>query len=812
MPNISKMNQELVRAFNVNLCYNDIAVTNLTVRNVYQGPHKEDHIVILFDKSMSANQCMKYLDNMKERIVETFCGDESTAGISFNTKFFPFDFNKKQLIKDGKGRYRFSVPIDKSVILNLKCLLANGLAKDITGAMGRSFGEEYAEEHTDDASFDRKSYLYCMRFHDTRLQEYFIKSFSLKVKGYKSGPENIDDFLKVKDNCVYIKANVFDKIEFIKEIVEDKTSLICRDFQVPSSEDKIIEGLKFPIIDLLNEIGLPTDSIFHVSYTGSSENSILIPAATKVISNIEYYEFLSKREADYINNVFGMAVLRDIEGYTSPKHLPIFGNRGIYGIDFYNRNISYCIMSKIIESSVINENHELSIEPELFARALSPDQEPDGRGEESSYWRTRVSSPGGSHKEHPRHQDEQIKGDPRQASEKGAGKATGRGKGTGGMLFHTIDSSKPTGQFLGAAALGDVQGASGELFAPSKSDEYSKAEPKEDTASKSGSESPTKIHRGGRFCSQRKPQSNPSSGSSTPSEEPSVPNTDDRSTMKKVLSYLPPSPFRRNSNKQGRDSKISVKTDPGDIKKNQSDPKQRNTYPTRKKGGGDLFSKEKGSPILTDIRQLSETEGALPVIDTDLKSNDECKVKGQQLKPTNVSVSRNNSNSSQKSRDSGFKSGGSSLERPSAAKVKQQPHLGSGGEDEGSSSSLSGLNNTFEPSVRRKSYALPRASLANKAPTSSSSVLRNAPKDASDSNDQGKFFRHSFPSEPLTSISKISVETVVGAAFRGLSPSLLTKITKNIQEKPRDEQSKLLEQLNRQRAKDGLNSFFGNWG
>lgn len=86
---------------------------------------------------------------------------------------------------DSNGKYRFSVPIDKGVVFNLKCLLANGLMRDVTGAMGRDFGLEHVEEYTSDESFNGKSYLYCMHFYDKRLQEYFIESFSATVKGYK---------------------------------------------------------------------------------------------------------------------------------------------------------------------------------------------------------------------------------------------------------------------------------------------------------------------------------------------------------------------------------------------------------------------------------------------------------------------------------------------------------------------------------------------------------------------------------------------------------------------------------------------------
>lgn len=375
MPNI--VNQELVKAFNIILCHNEIAITNFTVQNVRQSLRNKDHIVILFDKSMDADQCMKYLDNMKGRIVETFCGNESTASLSFDMKSFPFNFNRSQLV-DSNGKYRFSVPIDQSIVFNLKCLLANGLARDITGAMGRDFGLEHVEGYTSDEIFDRKSYLYCMRFYDKRLQEYFIESFSATVKGYKNSPKRTDDFLKVKDNCVYIKASIFDDVKFIKNIIKHKASLECRDFEVPSSEDENVENLKFPIIALLRRMGIPADTILHTSYTGSGENSVLVPIIqmTSGIGGKENCRLLNKEEVNYVNRAFGMDVLRNVQDYTSPKHLPVFGNGGVYGIDFYDKDISYCVLNKIVESSVINKRHELAIDPELHFRALSPAHSP----------------------------------------------------------------------------------------------------------------------------------------------------------------------------------------------------------------------------------------------------------------------------------------------------------------------------------------------------------------------------------------------------------------------------------------------------
>ncbi|MDG7052928.1 MAG: hypothetical protein LKM45_03520 [Wolbachia endosymbiont of Alcedoecus sp.] len=89
--------------------------------------------------------------------------------------------------------------------------------------------------------------------------------------------------------------------------------------------------------------------------------------------------------------------------------------------------------------------------------------------------------------------------------------------------------------------------------------------------------------------------------------------------------------------------------------------------------------------------------------------------KGRLLKPE--APIRKISTGSQKSDDSGFKSSGPS---PQMSLTKSKPNLWLGAGDEELSSSLPGLNNTLEPSVKSKPFSLPRASLVNKAPTSSS--------------------------------------------------------------------------------------------
>lgn len=360
MPNISEMSRELVRVFNINLCYNNIIFTNLTVQNLYD----RDHIVILFDGSMDPKQCMKYLGSMKEKIVKRFYKDEKAAGVCFDLKSFPFAFDKRQLHKDNQGRVKFLVPMDKGVVFNLKSYLARALVGDINERMGDKFGGKYVKKHAYSVDFDRSSYLHCTQFLDKELQDYFFDSFTEEIKSYPNPPSNC---LEVRDNYVYIKKGIFDNVEFIKDITTYNTSLICRDFRTPSKEDKDVENLKFPIIDFIRRMGIQVHSMFRTSYKGSDEDSILVPIVYQTpIVDQNKVRFLNKNDISKINSIFGMEILSDV-GRNISTNLPKSDSSDsiVYGIDFSNVNISCCVMNKIMENSVINKKHELTIDPEL---------------------------------------------------------------------------------------------------------------------------------------------------------------------------------------------------------------------------------------------------------------------------------------------------------------------------------------------------------------------------------------------------------------------------------------------------------------
>ncbi len=359
MPNMS--NQELVRAFNINLRFNGIAVTNLTVQNL----HGKDHIVISFDKNMDSKQCMKYLNNMKEKIIKRSYRDEKAAGVSYNLKFFPFAFNTKHLPRDDKGRKKFSVEIDEGVVFNLKCYLAKALVGDIKEKMGKKFGVERIKKSIYDTSFDRNSYLYCMLFHDQGLQKDFVDSFSAEIEDYPNPPS---DYLEEKGNLVYIKKGIFDDVEFIKDIIAYNASLECRYLQTPSAKNKTVDKLKYTIIDFIDRAaGIPVRTITRTSYVDKKEDSVLIP----LVQHNNFLELFTEGDADDLNRVFGDAVVTRIESRCLKN--PYWSSNYVYAIDFADVDISYCVLNKIIESSVINKDHELAIDPE---RALSPAQSP----------------------------------------------------------------------------------------------------------------------------------------------------------------------------------------------------------------------------------------------------------------------------------------------------------------------------------------------------------------------------------------------------------------------------------------------------
>lgn len=360
MPNKSKINRELVKAFNSVLLSDNTAITNLTI--------EKDHVALSFDKNMNIDQRKDYLKNMRESIVGKFCGDnededekvfvEEAANDLFYTDSFPFNFNQGKWTTDS-SRHRFSVPIEKEVVCNLKYLLANELIRfTIARIMDvHPKGPGYVNGNVYDVSFERKSYLYCKGFDDRELKESFVKSFSSRMESYEKSPKRFKGFLEEKGNDVYLKKGVFDDLKFVKDIVRHEIYLTCRCFDTPKGEIGVTDMLKFAVVNLLRKANIPVDRIVRDSYLNSDKDLILIP----IVSYNNEEGYLTREEVNHVNNMFGMDILNNFESRTSQKSL--LGSKEVYGIDFANPDIACCVMDKIIESSVINEDYKLSIDP-----------------------------------------------------------------------------------------------------------------------------------------------------------------------------------------------------------------------------------------------------------------------------------------------------------------------------------------------------------------------------------------------------------------------------------------------------------------
>lgn len=205
----------------------------------------------------------------------------------------------------------------------------------------------------------KENIIYTVRgFDDRELKDSFVKSFSSRMESYENSPKRFKGFLEEKGNDVYLKKGVFDDLKFVKDIVRHEIYLTCRCFDTPKGEIGVSDMLKFAVVDLLRKANIPVDRILRDSYLNSDEDSILIPI---VSYNNNEEGYLTREEVNHVNNMFGMDILNSFEGRTSQKSL--LGSKGVYGIDFANPDIAYCVMDKIIESSVINKDYKLSIDP-----------------------------------------------------------------------------------------------------------------------------------------------------------------------------------------------------------------------------------------------------------------------------------------------------------------------------------------------------------------------------------------------------------------------------------------------------------------
>ncbi|WGJ62169.1 hypothetical protein [Wolbachia endosymbiont of Frankliniella intonsa] len=143
------------------------------------------------------------------------------------------------------------------------------------------------------------------------------------------------------------------------------------------------DALKLAVVDLIRKAltHLPIHSMWHTSHKESEdEYSILAPA----IDYDNYIEFLNEKEVDHINNkVFGgTKVLRDVKDDIAQRGLPTYGDGRIYAIDFFKPDIAYCVMDKIMKTSVINKDYKLYIHPArvpaMKPQTLAPSEEKVG--------------------------------------------------------------------------------------------------------------------------------------------------------------------------------------------------------------------------------------------------------------------------------------------------------------------------------------------------------------------------------------------------------------------------------------------------
>ncbi|MDE5057853.1 hypothetical protein OZD61_03580 [Wolbachia endosymbiont of Drosophila bocki] len=364
------MTEKLITAFNAdNLFYNAVN-TNLTL----EGGTSGDCIVIKFDKDMDYKRGMSYMKSLKEKLIKRFFITEDDAGIAFDMRSFPFNLTEGKLQPSKEG-IKYVVPVSEGTILNLKCYLMFSFAKDIGKKLGEIFGVEYIDNSFGYAEFDHKYYLYCMYCEDKEVRDKFVELFQSDITSYNNVSSELFD---VEGDYVYIKDVFKNNIPLIDRMIERSFWLEGRYLQVPSSENKYVESMKHRIVSLINaKSSIQFYHTFCASYLDSKENSVFIPIVPSADGS---FRFLTQKEAKNIDKVFGCSVLHNIDGCITEKQLvELLGEdcvKGIYGINFYDKETSRCVMSKVIQESVINKDHELSIDPGLRFQALSPAQSP----------------------------------------------------------------------------------------------------------------------------------------------------------------------------------------------------------------------------------------------------------------------------------------------------------------------------------------------------------------------------------------------------------------------------------------------------
>ncbi|WP_353282978.1 hypothetical protein [Wolbachia endosymbiont (group A) of Pogonocherus hispidulus] len=402
MPNTRETVRALVSAFNVHNYARNTVETNFTL----QSEGKKDYIVVSFEKSMDTYQCREYLDSIKRKIIREFYGIEEsndaeildTAKLIFDVNSFPFYISDRDWSWDKQHGFKFVTPVDKGVIFNLKSHLASSLEKDI---------REDMQVSSTTVPFNKEKYLCHSKFDNKGLRKKFESMFLSRMKArYENVPKNP---LKVEGNSVYIE-DVFDDARFIDSVTRYKAWLTGMDLGVGNDVDHSVKSFKNMIIRSTYSVTkVMIDGFILAPPLGRKDASVLVP----VILDDKGARLLTHEEALKLNYAFNNVVLDDVSDKVQAE-ISVNGSNVVYGIDFSNKEISHCVITKIIESSVINKDHELSIDHELHFRALSPAHSPVEvpnrylNEAQSTQWGPPTRSPDGALEDSPRQGSEKL--------------------------------------------------------------------------------------------------------------------------------------------------------------------------------------------------------------------------------------------------------------------------------------------------------------------------------------------------------------------------------------------------------------------
>lgn len=347
---MSDLVKELVRAFNIN--NHDCEIdTNLTVDD-------DGHITMVFSPTMSKSQCIDYLKNVRNKIIRTFYKDENSAEMSFfNLKCFPFSFPLSALkLNEQSFSYNLKIPVTSEVLDNLKSHLAHSM----TSPMKEEMGDIRTKK------FDKKKYIMCSCFVNNKFAREFAKKFCAEIEklGF-SAPE----LVVIHGPEVSINKKIFSNVQFVEKFVEKELWLTGRNFKFSSAEDDEIKALKDSLIQFIFlSTGIKIDCYDRSTYIGGDEDIILIPIVKD--NGQSGSRYLTREEAKAINQAFCYKVLNGVTRCISDK-FPVASSektKGIYGIDFYNKDISNCVINTLFENSVINKvgkDYRLEIKPNL---------------------------------------------------------------------------------------------------------------------------------------------------------------------------------------------------------------------------------------------------------------------------------------------------------------------------------------------------------------------------------------------------------------------------------------------------------------